>query len=207
MDRIILIPFLIYDAHKIVAIGSLGIHFYGMVNLRVSATEKKLTYLIANRMSHRRLDGFMILVSNPYQWLLPALTIAMVLIYINWESGLTALLLGGLGAGIADSLNSRFIKRYTNRIRPGKQYADIRSLGTMNNGKKSFPSNHASNTMAFALSFGLVFPVAMWMLIPLSVLVGYSRIYCGAHFPLDVVAGWIHGAFWVFILFYIASLI
>ncbi len=192
--------------HKIVANTSLSIHFCTMINLPVSASEKKLTYLIARKSSQRKLDDFMIMVSDPYRWLLPTLAVTMVLIYINWESSLMALLLGGLSAGIADSLNSRFIKKHTNRIRPGKQFADIRTLGTMNKGKKSFPSNHASNTMAFALGFGLFFPIAMWLLIPLSILVGYSRVYCGAHFPLDVLAGWAHGAFWVFIIFNIASL-
>ncbi len=172
-----------------------------MLQLPVSRIERKLTYLIANSWSHKRLDKIMIAVSDPYQWLFPTLAFAMLLIYINWELGLKALLLGGTSAGIADGLNTRIIKKHTDRIRPGKQFDDIRSLGIMNKGKKSFPSNHASNTMAFALSFSLVFPGVATFLIPLSLLVGYSRIYCGAHFPLDVLYGWLHGALWVMILF------
>lgn len=161
-----------------------------------------LTYKIASHGSHARLDKFMILISNPYRWLLPVLTFAMIMIYIDWKSGLLALVIGGMSAGIADAINARILKKNTDRIRPGKQFSDIRSLGAMNRGKKSFPSNHASNTMAFAIGFSLLFPGAFWFLIPLSLLIGYSRIYCGAHFPLDVLAGWSHGAFWSLLLSY-----
>ncbi|MCF6237214.1 MAG: hypothetical protein L3J79_00105, partial [Candidatus Marinimicrobia bacterium] len=135
-----------------------------MITLPISTTEKKLTYLISGRFSHERLDGFMIMVSNPYQWLLPTLFFAMILIYVDWRSGLQVLLMSGLSAGIADSINTRYIKIHTDRVRPGKQYQDIRSLGVMNKGDKSFPSNHASNTMAFALSFGLILPWTMWIM-------------------------------------------
>ncbi len=172
-----------------------------MLKLSVSEPERKLVYLIASKWTHPSLDQFMIIISDPYRWLLPALGLVMLLIYQNWEAGISALLLGGIGAAIADGINTRFIKRYTDRIRPGKQYEEIRSLGTMNKGRKSFPSNHASNTMSFAIGFSLIFPWAMFVLIPLSILVGYSRIYCGAHFPLDVLAGWFHGTFWVLVLF------
>jgi len=143
----------------------------------------------------------MIASSDPYRWIFLTLSFVMTMIYLNWQSGLRALLLGGIGALIADMINARILKRLTDRIRPGKQYADIRSLGIMNKGKKSFPSNHASNTMAIAIGFSLMFPWTAWMLIPFSLLVGYSRVYCGAHFPLDVLAGWLHGSIWVLVLF------
>ncbi len=172
-----------------------------MIILPISKFEKDLTYLIAKRFSYAWLDRIMITASDPYRWTFPTLSFAMILIYLNWKSGLSALLLGGVGALIADRINASFFKKQTDRIRPGKQYEDIRSLGIMNKGRKSFPSNHASNTMAIALGFSLMFSWAAWILIPFSVLVGYSRIYCGAHFPLDVLAGWLHGSIWVILLY------
>jgi len=172
-----------------------------MLKLPISKVELKLTYLIANNWSNPRLDKYMITISNPYRWHIPVLTAALVLIYLDWKSGLLALLLGSLSSSVADLINSRLIKKKTDRIRPGKQLPEIRSLGVMNHGKKSFPSNHASNTMAFAVAFSFLFSWAGWIMIPLSLLVGYSRIYCGAHFPLDVLAGWVIGCSWS-ILFY-----
>ena len=178
-----------------------------MLKLPVPEAELDLTYLIARRWSNARFDKIMITISNPYRWLIPTLSFAMVLIYIDWEAGVSALVLGSLSASVADALNSRWLKKKTDRVRPGKQFEDIRSLGVMNYGRKSFPSNHASNTMAFAISFSFMFSWAAWLLIPLSLLVGYSRIYCGAHFPLDVFAGWVLGATWSVILYNIISLL
>ena len=178
-----------------------------MLKLPISKAELSLTYLIANRWSNSSLDKYMIIVSNPYRWIVPTITFALALIYLDWQAGLFALILGGLSASIADAVNSRVIKKKTDRVRPGKQFEDIRSLGVMNYGRKSFPSNHASNTMAFAFAFSFMFSWAAWVLIPLSLLVGYSRIYCGAHFPLDVAAGWIIGATWSTILYNIILLL
>ncbi len=176
-----------------------------MPELPVSQGELKLTYLITLESGHDKLDKFMIALSNPYRWIIPVLTFALVLIYLDWKSGILAILLGSTSASLADAVNSRLIKKNAGRIRPGKMFADIRLLGAMNHGKKSFPSNHASNTMAFALAFTFIFSWAAWILIPFSLLVGYSRIYCGAHYPLDVIAGWIIGATWSTILYSILA--
>jgi membrane-associated phospholipid phosphatase len=170
-----------------------------MLKIPVSRYEMQMTYRIARAWSTPRLDPLMVAVSNPYRWLAPSVLIVMALIYHDWQSALKAIFLGGLGAAIADGINTKVIKKRTDRIRPGKQFEDIRSLGIMNRGKKSFPSNHASNTMAFAAGLALVYPGVGMITIPLSLLVGYSRIYCGAHFPLDVLFGFLHGLFWVLV--------
>lgn len=55
----------------------------------------------------------------------------------------------------------------------------------------SFPSAHAANSAAAtSVLVFLLRKKSIWI-VPL--LIGYSRIYLGKHFPLDVVAGWILG--------------
>jgi undecaprenyl-diphosphatase len=58
---------------------------------------------------------------------------------------------------------------------------------------RSFPSGHAANNMAVATVLLLLFPGRGWLYLPVALLIAYSRIYTGSHWPLDVVAGMLLG--------------
>jgi membrane-associated phospholipid phosphatase len=53
----------------------------------------------------------------------------------------------------------------------------------------SFPSGHSAAAFAFATGVGQVMPVVAVPLRALAVLVAYSRIHTGVHYPGDVVTG------------------
>lgn len=53
----------------------------------------------------------------------------------------------------------------------------------------SFPSGHSAASMAVAAMLALTYPSLGIWLVPVAVLVGYSRVALGVHYPLDVVAG------------------
>lgn len=57
----------------------------------------------------------------------------------------------------------------------------------------SFPSGHAAAAFAFATGVGHVMPREAVPLHGLAVLVAYSRVHTGVHYPADVVAGAVVG--------------
>lgn len=60
-------------------------------------------------------------------------------------------------------------------------------------GPHSWPSAHAGSSAAAALALSVMFPPWSAAFLALALLVAYSRIYVGVHYPLDVLAGVVVG--------------
>ena len=88
------------------------------------------------------------------------------------------------------------LKPLIDRTRPWETFAAVNNM-LPDPGDASFPSGHASNTMAAAFSLWLntrkgsftrLHSVSYGAVV-LALLVGLSRLYLGMHYPSDVIAG------------------
>lgn len=95
------------------------------------------------------------------------------------------------------------LKETVQRARPGDNPA-LHAVVRSPYAGYSFPSNHAANMFALATYSAVFLSGSAIFLFPIAALVGFSRIYNGVHFPIDVLCGALLGSLmgliWVFVI-------
>jgi membrane-associated phospholipid phosphatase len=97
----------------------------------------------------------------------------------------------GLADLAANSLASA-LKAAIGVERPPLRYANPHALVGVPSGS-SFPSGHTSTSFACATVLSFFVPRAAPAFYLLALAIGFSRIYVGVHWPLDVVGGIVLG--------------
>jgi undecaprenyl-diphosphatase len=135
--------------------------------------------------------------------LFASIAIAFLLIQRKRLSAL--LLVLGLAGGVA---LSEGLKAVFERERPPSAFQAVDTLNA------SFPSGHALLSTVFYLTLGVMltraFPrthlkaFVLGAAMTVALLIGLTRVYLGAHWASDVVAGWCAGAVWAMALWLVA---
>jgi membrane-associated phospholipid phosphatase len=136
----------------------------------------------------------------------PLFTVIMLIIsFIGWEFMLLMILIlfwcinekKGLRLGFALLISlwiNITLKYFFDQPRPFFEGYDP-SVGMINVSMGGLPSGHAQNSLV------VLFIIASWLKNKwayscaafLCLLIGFSRIYLGVHFPVDIAAGWVIG--------------
>jgi undecaprenyl-diphosphatase len=96
-------------------------------------------------------------------------------------------------AVVLADLSASGLKQATDRRRPEETLHGIDVLVTTPS-TSAFPSGHASTSFAAVVVLSVAAPTLAPAIVVLAALVGFSRLYVGVHFPLDVLAGAVLGA-------------
>lgn len=151
---------------------------------------------IQGEMRSRHWDPYFVAFREKYTWI-PLYIFLLGTVFFNYgKKGWLVVVAVGVLITLTDQTSSNLIKKRIQRERPCNEtyFKEAYHSAISCSGGYSMPSSHAANHMGLATFLFLLLSNPLRWLLPFwALLVGYSQVYVGVHFPFDVGMGWLLG--------------
>lgn len=155
--------------------------------------DKTLFNLFNSELTNPLLDWFMPIITNQNYWAVPLFLSWLCLIAFGGKQGRITAAILILAMAFTDYSITEFLKPVFGRLRPYWEMPDGVNLLVKKGGKYGFVSAHAANSISGAVVLSYFYSRYRGLFFSLAILLGFSRIYVGVHYPGDVIFGALYG--------------
>ena len=168
-------------------------------------------FFFLNNLHNSWMDTIMWHISGKWQWV-PFYVLLLFYIIKTYKKQSVYILIALTCVIIcSDFIASGIFKPYFERLRPThdpRWEGMVHIVNGYKGGRYGFASSHAANTFGLATMIFFIFRsiyritpyIFLWALV-----VSYSRIYLGVHYPLDIITGAIIGFFSALVFYFLAK--
>ena len=161
----------------------------------INTIDNNFLFWVHLNLSNAILDISMPFITDEKNWRFPIALLIFTLGFKSGKKGKLCLVILIISLGLTDAISAHILKPFFERIRPSHLNLDGINLLVSKGGKWSMPSNHAANIFSLATVLSYFYTSSKPPLYLLAIIIAFSRVYVGVHFPGDVIVGGLIGYF------------
>lgn len=164
--------------------------------------DRQIFLFFNNTIANPIFDIIFPFITEEKNWIIPGLIALIIFVIVKKKQAIPVIILIIITFALTDLIAYRFLKPLFGRLRPCNPAYFNNGIhiflkgGRFFFGHKSsfaFPSNHAANIFGLATMLTLFYRNRFYYFYFFALLIGFSRIYIGVHYPLDIFGGAILG--------------